>query len=157
MNTEDESDIGYIIQVDMEYPDAMKEKTKHFPICPESKVNRQDKIGDYMNETKSKTYIPRTKLIFDWTDMRKNLNHKRMLKFYTKHGMVVEKVHERISFTQSRWLKRDIEFNTLKRALGKIDFEKDLPKGMNCRFYGKTLEIFGNRKNETHQKNGDIR
>ena len=36
-NTPDDSDIGYFVEVDLEYPDNMKEKTKNFPFCPENK------------------------------------------------------------------------------------------------------------------------
>ena len=36
LNTPDDSDIGYFIEVDLKYPDKIKEKTKHFPIAPEN-------------------------------------------------------------------------------------------------------------------------
>ena len=48
-----------------------------------------------------------------------------MLKFYVRHGMIVEKIHEIISFKQSRWLEKYISFNTQKRNKAKNDFEKD--------------------------------
>ena len=37
LNTPDDSDIGYLIEVDLKYPDNIKEKTKNFPFCPENK------------------------------------------------------------------------------------------------------------------------
>ena len=37
LNTHDDSDIGYLIEVDLKYPDNIKEKTKNFPFCPENK------------------------------------------------------------------------------------------------------------------------
>ena len=47
-----------------------------------------------------------------------------MLKFYVKHGMIVEKVYEVISFKQKLWLKPYIDFNTQKRAAVAIhDFD----------------------------------
>ena len=55
------------------------------------------------------------KLICDWTDKKKHLVHYRMLKFYVRHGMTVEKIHEVISFKPSKWLERYINFNTQKR------------------------------------------
>ena len=42
--------------------------------------------------------------------------------------MVVEKIHEIISFKQSRWLEKNISFNTQKRNKAKNDFEKDFYK-----------------------------
>ena len=63
-----------------------------------------------------------------------------MLKFYVRHGMVVEKLCEIISFKQSKWLEKNINFNTQKRNKAKNDFEKDFYKLLNNAFYGKTME-----------------
>ena len=38
--------------------------------------------------------------------------------------MIVEKIHEIISFRQSKWLEKYISFNTQKRNKAKTDFEK---------------------------------
>ena len=35
LNTPDDSDIGYFVEVDLKYSDKIKEKTKNFPFCPE--------------------------------------------------------------------------------------------------------------------------
>ena len=35
LNTPDDSDIGYFVEVDLRYPDSIKEKTKNFPFAPE--------------------------------------------------------------------------------------------------------------------------
>ena len=37
INTPDDNDIAYFIEVDLKYPDKIKEKTKHFPFAPENK------------------------------------------------------------------------------------------------------------------------
>ena len=63
-----------------------------------------------------------------------------MLKFYVKHGMVVDKIHEIISIKQSKRLEKYINFNTQKRNKSKNDFEKDFCKLLNNAFYGKTME-----------------
>ena len=34
LNTPDDSDIGYFIEVDLKYPDNIKEKTNYFPFAP---------------------------------------------------------------------------------------------------------------------------
>ena len=40
LKTPDDSDLGSFIEVDLKYPDNIKEKTKHFPFAPEIKKNR---------------------------------------------------------------------------------------------------------------------
>ena len=68
-----------------------------------------------------------------------------MLKFYVRHGMVVDKIHETISFKQSNWLEKYINFNTQRRNKAKNDFEKDFFKLLKNEFYGKTMENVRNR------------
>ena len=70
-------------------------------------------------------------MICDWSDKKKYLIQYRMLKFYVRLGMVVEKIHEIISFKQSRWLEGYINFNTQKRNKAKNNFEKDFFKMLN--------------------------
>ena len=54
--------------------------------------------------------------------------------------MNIEKVHDVISFKQSKWFEKYKNFNTQKRNLAVYDFEKDFYKILNNAFYGKTME-----------------
>ena len=54
--------------------------------------------------------------------------------------MVIDKVHEIISFKQSKWLENYINFNTQKRNQAVNDFEEDFCKLRNIAFYGKNYE-----------------
>ena len=83
-----------------------------------------------MKSIKPEKYTKSKNLICDWSDKRKYLIHYRRLKFYVRHGMVVEKIHEILSFKQSRWLEKYISFNTQKRNRAKNDFEKDFLYGL---------------------------
>ena len=102
LNTPDDADIGYFLEVDLKCPDNIKQKTKFFSFCPENKKINPNEYNEYMNTIKPENYTKSKKLICDWTDKKKYLIHYRMLKFYVRHGMVVEKVHEIISFEQSK-------------------------------------------------------
>ena len=54
--------------------------------------------------------------------------------------MIVDKVHDIISFKQSHWLENYIHFSTQKRNQAVNDCEKDFYKLLNNAFYGKTVE-----------------
>ena len=59
-----------------------------------------------MDEVKPNNYPQNEKLICDWTDKKKYLVHYRMLKLYIRHGMIVDKVHEILSFKQNKLLEK---------------------------------------------------
>ena len=46
INTPDNSDIGYFVEVALLYPDILKEKTKHFPFAPVNVKNNPDIFSD---------------------------------------------------------------------------------------------------------------
>ena len=129
----------------MTYPNNIKEKTKIFPFAPVNKKIDPDNFNDYMKEIKPDTYTQTKKLICDWSDKKNYLVLYRMLKFYVRHGMEVEKVHSVISFKQSKWLEKYINFNTQKRNKAKNEFEKDFYKLLNNSFHCKTMENIRNR------------
>ena len=65
LNFPDDSDTGFFIEVDLRYPNNIKEKTKNFPCCPEKKVIPKDKYNDYLKTIKPKNYTKSRKLICD--------------------------------------------------------------------------------------------
>ena len=140
LNTPDDNDKGYLLEVDLEYPHNIRQKTKNFPFAPENKLISKDDFGPYMKSIMPKNYVSHKKLICDWTDQKNYLIHYRKLKFYIRHGMKVKKVHRVISFIQSKWLEKYIDSNTQKRNQAVNDFEKDFYKLLNNAFYGKTIE-----------------
>ena len=125
------------IEVDLRNHDNIKEKAKNFPFCPENKNIHEDKNNDYMKKIKSKNYTIAKKLIRDWTDKKNYLVKCKMLEFYVRHGMIVDKIHEIISFKQSKWLEKYENFNTQKRNKAIKHFEKDFYELLKNAFYEK--------------------
>ena len=144
LNTPDDIDIGYFIEIDLTYPDNIKEKT-NFPFAPVKRKFNPDDYNDYMREVKPDTHTHTKKLIYDWSDMKNYLVHYKMFKFYIRHGMEVENIHTVISIKQSKLLEKYISFNTHKRNKAKNDFEKDFYKLFNDAFYGKSMENVRNQ------------
>ena len=97
-----------------------------------------------------KEFIPNThtqhkKLTCDWTEKKNILLHYGMLKYYVRHGMVIDKVHDLTTSKQSKWLEMFIYVNTQKRNQAVNDFENDLSKILNNAFDEKTMENVHNR------------
>ena len=61
-----------------------------------------------MKKMKPDTYTQTKKLICDCTVKKNYFIHYRMLKFYVRHGMIVDKAHDIISFKQNNWLENYI-------------------------------------------------
>ena len=70
-----------------------------------------------------------------------------MLKVYLKQGINITEVYKIITFDESDWLKKYIDFNTQQRSLAKTTFEKNTWKLTNNSFYGKTIENVKDRIN----------
>ena len=94
-------------------------------------------MSHYLKKTKLDIYSPSKKRLCDWSDKKNYLIQNGMLKTYVRHGMVVDNVHEIISFKQSKWLEKHLSFNTQKLNRDEIEFEKDFYKLLNNSFYGK--------------------
>ena len=94
LNTPDDNDIGFLLEVDLKHPYNIGQKTKRFPFCPENKITSKVEFNDYMKKIKQKNYAEQKKLNCDWTAKKKKLIHYRALKFYVRHGMVFHEVLE---------------------------------------------------------------
>ena len=106
-NYDENSDKGYILEVDVEYPKKLFNLHKDLPFLP-----KREKI----NKCK--------KLICSIEDKEKYVVHIRALKQALNHGLILEKVHRVIQFNQKAWLKPYIDMNTKLRKEAKNDFEK---------------------------------
>ncbi|KAB0796891.1 hypothetical protein PPYR_10952 [Photinus pyralis] len=130
----DESPIGYVLEVDLLYPEALHNLQNDMPYCPES-------ITPPNSRSKYKKLIP-------------NLNHKekyvlhyRMLRQCLQHGLILKNIHRGVKFMQSPWLKSYIDLNTELRNRETSESGRDTIKTMNNSIYGKTMENVDKRVN----------
>ena len=115
-------------RVDLEYPKELHDAHNAYPLAVESLT-----VGGVK------------KLITNLNDKIRYVAHHEELKLYLKHGMVLKKVHEGISYTEKAFMKKFIDICTEARKNAKNDFEKDIFKlGPNSCF-GKTMENVRNR------------
>ena len=117
------SDRGYFLEVDVDYPKKLINLHKNLSFLLERK--KLEKVE---------------KLVSGIEDKGKYVVHIRALKQALNHGLILKGVHRVIQFNQKAWLKPFIDMNTRLRKEAKNKFEKDLFKLMNNSVFGKTME-----------------
>ena len=146
----DHSDVGYILEVDLDYPTSLHDQHSDYPLAPEKMVITDDMLSPYSQKLKTNLQLKgqcTSKLIPNLHSKKKYTVHYRNLKFYLQQGMILTKVHKIIQFKQSPWLKKYIDFNTEKRKNASSVFEKDFFKLMNNSVFGETCENLKKRTN----------
>jgi len=134
LETSDENDEGYILEIDLRFPDEIHDKLKEFPPCPENVSPDLSWLSDFqkqliLEKNNNKMRISKcAKLIPHFHEHKNYCIHYRNLKYVKSLGVELGKVHNIISFKQKPWLKSYIDFNTDKRKEAKNEFEKDFLK-----------------------------
>ena len=80
------------------------------------------------------------KLIPNLGDKVEYVVHYKNLKYCLSLGMKLVKIHRILSFRQSDWLRKYVDFNTEKRKQNNDEFNKNLYKLLNNCIYGKSIE-----------------
>ena len=140
---EEDSEKGFIAEVDLEYPEELHDLHNDYPLAPEKVKVTNDMLSKYSKDIAEKYGISTglvSKLIPTLGNKEKYVLHYRNLQLYKKLGLKVTKVHRVLEFNQSPWLKQYIDFNTEKRKNAKNAFEKDFFKLMNNSVFEKTME-----------------
>ena len=150
MSISDKSPIGYILEVDLEYPDELHELHNDFPLAPEKFAVSNDMLSKYCKKIADKYEIKVgdvKKLIPNLGNKTNYVAHYRNLQLYLSLGMKLAKIHRVLKFKQSDWMKKYIDFNTEKRMNAANDFEKHFLKLMINSVRGKAMEYLQKRIN----------
>ena len=145
-----ESDVRYILEVDLKYPCKLHELHNDYPLVPEKLRVSKDMLSDYCLSIAEKCGVKVgdvAKLIPNLRDKSCYVLHYRTLQLYLSLGMVVTRIHRVMKFKQSDWLKSFIMFNTAKRINAANEFEKAFFKQIINSVYGKTMENVRKRVN----------
>ena len=140
------SPIGYILKVDLEYPDELHVLHNDYPLAPEKLAISYDTLSDYCKEITEKVGDVK-KLIPSLGNKGNYVLHYRNLQLHLSFGMKLTKIHRVLKFKQSDRIKKYINFNTEKRKNAANSLEIDFFKLMINSVYGKTMEDVQKRIN----------
>ena len=113
----EKSPIGYILEIDLEYPDELYVLHNDYPVAPEKLTIPYDMLSDYCKRIADEYGIKVgdvIKLIPNLGDKISYVLHYRNLQFCLFLGMQLIKIHKVLQFKQSDWMKKDITFNNEK-------------------------------------------
>ena len=128
-NYNKENDLGYLIEVDVQYSKKLHEIHNDSPFLPERMKIRQV-----------------AKLVTNLHDKTEYVIHIRNLKHALNHRLVLKKVHRVIKFNLKAWLKPYIDIDTKLRQKGKNNFEKCFLE-KSFAVFGKTMEAVRKHRN----------
>lgn len=132
---------GYMLEVDLGYPEGLHDLHNDFPFCPENKYPPDP--SPYTKDSfarQNQNRFATKKLILDLTDKTEYVVHYRYLQLALQNGLVLKKVRRVLRFAQSLWLKDYVSFNTEKRKKAANNIEKEFYKLMVNSIFGKMME-----------------
>lgn len=123
---------GYILEVDLSYPENLFESHKDLPLLPHKYIPDNSKYH---------------KLIVSLLDRQNYVIHYTLLIQCLNLGMKLTRIHRILKFKQSHWLKEYVDLNTSMRVKAKTTFERDLYKNMVNVIYGKSIQDIRKHRN----------
>ena len=138
--------VGYILEVDLEYPKELHEEHNAYPLAPERGRVTKAEMSTYQRALLEGQGEDRTeKLLLTLKNKSRYVLHYRNLQLYLKQGMKLKKIHKILKFKQRAWMKPYFSLNTELRKQTTSDFKKNFFKLMNNSVFGKTMVNLRNR------------
>ena len=133
---------GFILEVDLEYPEELHNAHNAYPLAPERMTVKKEWMSEYQHELLGAGVASSEveKLVPNLYNKNRYVLHYCNLQLYLSLGMRLTKVHRALRFQQSCWMEPYIRLNTELRKKATSSFEKDLFKLMNNSVFGKTME-----------------
>ncbi|XP_025407099.1 uncharacterized protein LOC112681055 [Sipha flava] len=122
---DDNSEYGYILEVDTDYSKSLHKIHNEFPFLPHNTYPPNSKVK---------------KLLTTLTPKKNYVVHYRNLKQAIANGINVTKVHRIIRFKQSKWMASYVELCTNMRAKSENEFERQFWKLLVNSVFGKCME-----------------
>lgn len=143
---------GYILEVDMEFPEDLHDFFSDYPLAPHKKFisfNEMSPHSQKVVEERRLKLCKAEKLLATLLKKERYILHYRNFQLYSQLGAKFTKVYRVLQFNQKPSLKEYIEFNTEKRAASRNAFDINFYKFLSNSLFGKTME---RPENKTHVK-----
>ncbi|GFY01043.1 c2H2-type domain-containing protein [Trichonephila clavipes] len=142
---------GFILEVDLEYPESEHDRLNDLPLAPEHLKITREMLSPYAERSCTKFRLqntfPSKKLAPNFYPKTHYIVHYLTLQFHLKQGLKLTKIHRILMFSQKPWLREYIAFNNSKRLSCNTQSEKLFFKKLNNSFYGKCLQNVRKRVN----------
>jgi hypothetical protein len=149
INTEEE--VGYILEVTLDYPKHLHKEHSSYPLAPEKMNITYSDLSDYAKKCHQFFYhnenYNANKLVSTLGPKRNYVVHFANLKFYLEMGLTITKIFKVLKFKQSTFLKKYIDYCTMKRQNSNSNFQRNIWKLCANACYGKFIEQVRNRLN----------
>ena len=123
------SSIGYILEVDLEYPSELHELHNDYPLAREKLEISQNMLSKYCFSIANEYGIKIggvNKLVPNLGNKSKYVVHYRSLQLYLSLGMRLTKVLRVLKFKQSHWLKNTLILIQTKGKMQLIVLKKNI-------------------------------
>ena len=110
--------VGYIFEVDFEYPDEVHVLHNYYPLAPEKLVIPYDMLSNYCKKIadEHETKVGYVKILIpDLGNKTNYVIHYKNLQLYLPLRRKLTKNDRVLKFKQSDWMKKYIDFNTKKK------------------------------------------
>ena len=145
----DQDGIGYILEVDLDYPEELHLDHSSFPVAAETLTTRPADLSPYawkmlcrLREGSSMTAssYKAEKLTATFKERKNYLVHGLNLKLYLELGLKLKKIHRGIKFYQESFISSYIQMCTQKRKHAPTESLKNMYKLLANSLYGKLIE-----------------
>ena len=141
----DDTDTGYILSVDLDYPEPLHLAHNSLPLAPHRMVITENDLSPFakkcLSELKGGAVKHKSeKLVSSFLPRREYVVHSANLSLYLSLGLKLRKIHKVLSYTQSTFLQTYISYCTSKRASSHSEFRKRLFKAFSNSNFGKFIE-----------------
>ena len=143
VNVKNNISTGYVLEVDLEYPQKLHDIHNDYPLAPEKINISKEWLSKYCLKNAIVHKITTgtvKKLVPNVMNKNNYVMHYRNLQQCLELGMKLKKIHRILNFKQSGWMRPYIDFNAQKRTISNNEADKIFFKLMNNLVYGKTIE-----------------